>query len=426
MPALLKIFAIFGLILFLNRLRLHLGLSLFIGAVALGLWMGLGMVDIGGAILTGITSIQTISLVCVVGLIMVMSKIMEESGQMLRLVKSFSRLSNDDRTVGVVMSALIGLLPMPGGAVFSAPMVDASLSDKTISGEQKTALNYWFRHIWEYWWPLYPGVILAVAILRVETWRYMAMAAPLTIIAVIAGTIFILRPMGNQKEDKPPQKASWQSIKQFILEMMPILIVIFTIICTAALSAFLRLLGHPLVIPSLLYIVFGLLAAMAWVGIINHISLSRFWKAAKRKDILILLLLILAIMVFREMMEDSHAVELIRNELVTYGIPIILIIVVMPFISGLITGIAMGFVGASFPLIVPMFQTPDMWNYLSYAVLAYTFGYMGMMLSPIHVCFLVTKDYFKASLFGSYPYIIKSALIVMTFSVTVLSLIIIF
>ena len=26
-----------------------------------------------------------------------------------------------------------------------------------------------------------------------------------------------------------------------------------------------------------------------------------------------------------------------------------------------------------------------------------TSGYMGMMLSPAHLCFLVTKDYFKAA-----------------------------
>jgi len=391
----------------------------------LALWMKLGLGDIGRSILSSITSTQTVSLILVVGLIMVMSKIMEESGHMIRLVKSFTRLSRDGRTVAVVMSALIGLLPMPGGAVFSAPMVEASLSDERIKKEQKTALNYWFRHIWEYWWPLYPGVVLAVAILGVETWRYMAMAAPLTVIAVMAGMIFILRPIGKVKEERP-DSASWQSIKQFIWEMMPILIVVFTIICMAALLGLLRLLGYTWTIPSLFSIVLGLFVAMIWVGIVNHIPLSRFWAASKRKDILIMLLLVLAIMVFRGVMEDSHAVESIRNELVAYGIPVIWIILVMPFLSGLITGIAIGFVGASFPLIVPMFQTPNMCDYLSYAVLAYTFGYMGMMLSPVHVCFLVTKDYFKASLLNSYPYIIKPALMVMGFAGIVFSTIIVF
>ena len=41
-PATIKIFAIFALVLILNRFRLHLGLSLLIGSVTLALWTDLG------------------------------------------------------------------------------------------------------------------------------------------------------------------------------------------------------------------------------------------------------------------------------------------------------------------------------------------------------------------------------------------------
>ncbi len=63
----------------------------------------------------------------IVWLIMVMSGIMEKSGHMKRLVSSFTSLTKDARVVGTVMSALIGLLPMPGGALFSAPLVGEAL-----------------------------------------------------------------------------------------------------------------------------------------------------------------------------------------------------------------------------------------------------------------------------------------------------------
>jgi hypothetical protein len=36
-----------------------------------------------------------------------------------------------------------------------------------------------------------------------------------------------------------------------------------------------------------------------------------------------------------------------------------------------------------------------------------------MMLSPVHLCFLVTKDYYGASLIKSYRYLILPALSVM-------------
>jgi len=44
---------------------------------------------------------------------------------------------------------------------------------------------------------------------------------------------------------------------------------------------------------------------------------------------------------------------------------------------------------------------------------AYTFGFMGMMLSPVHLCFLVSKDYYKAGLLKSYRYLALPTLMVM-------------
>ena len=110
----------------LNRFRLHLGLSLLIGSVTLALWTDLGAGGWVNATISSVASVQTIGLASIVGLILVMSRLMERSGHMTRLVESFSLLSRDARVVGAVMPSLIGLLPMPGGALFSAPMVEAS------------------------------------------------------------------------------------------------------------------------------------------------------------------------------------------------------------------------------------------------------------------------------------------------------------
>ena len=79
------------------------------------------------AALGSAADLQTLGLAAIVGLILVMSRLMERSGHMRRLVERFALLSRDARVVGAVMPALIGLLPMPGGALFSAPMVEASL-----------------------------------------------------------------------------------------------------------------------------------------------------------------------------------------------------------------------------------------------------------------------------------------------------------
>jgi integral membrane protein (TIGR00529 family) len=383
-----------------------------VGSLALALWMGLGTYPLSGVILASATSLQTISILMIVWLIMVMSKIMKEAGQMERLVSSFSRLSGDPRTVGSVMTALIGLLPMPGGALFSAPMVDASLASLPVNKEQKTIINYWFRHIWEYWWPIFPGVILAVALLKVETWIYISTMAPVTAISIVAGLLFILRPIRLTQQEET-KKISWKALGRFLREILPILIIIFFILFQAALTNGLALLGVHVTVPGALSILPGLVAALGWVAVSNHLPAYRIRASLMDQGSVSILLLIVSIMVFQGVLKESQAALQIRSELFAYRIPVSLVMMILPFLAGFITGIAVGFVGTSFPLIIPMFPENSLVGYLSSAALAFTFGFMGMMLSPVHLCFLVTKDYYGASLIKSYRYLLLPALSVM-------------
>jgi len=411
-PATIKIFAIFALVLILNRFRLHLGLSLLIGSVTLALWTDLDLLGWLNSAMSSATSLQTIGLVSIVGLILVMSRLMERSGHMTRLVERFSLLSRDARVVGAVMPALIGLLPMPGGALFSAPMVETSLHEHPINGEQKTIINYWFRHVWEYWWPLFPGVVLAMALLDVSPWRYMGMMAPLTLFSILAGILFILKPIGKIKM---PGKGrpSWSGIARFLWEMMPILVVVLIMLLLMGLAKGLRLLGIPIEMTGASSILPGLVGAIVWVCVVNHIPVSGLRSAVLDKGILPFLLLVFSIIVFKGVMTDSHTIGQIRDELMANRIPILLIIMIMPFVSGLITGIAIGFVGTSFPLVIPLFQALPAYDSMALAAVAYTFGFMGMMLSPVHLCFLVSKDYYKAGLLKSYRYLALPTLTVM-------------
>jgi hypothetical protein len=393
-------------------MRLHLSLALFAGSLALAFWMGLGVYPLAGVIVASVTSVQTIGILLIVWLIMVLSKLMKEAGQMERLVSSFSRLSGDPRTVGSVMTALIGLLPMPGGALFSAPMVDASLSALPVNKEQKTIINYWFRHIWEYWWPIFPGVILALALLKVETWIYISAMAPVTVISVLAGVLFILRPI-RLVQQQATNPVSWKALGLFLKEIVPILIIIFFILFQAALTEILARFGVRFALPGALSMLPGLVGAVIWVGAFNHLPAYRIRVCLLDRGSVTILLLIVAIMIFQGVLKESQAALQIRSELIAYQIPVSMVIMILPFLAGFITGIAVGFVGTSFPLIIPMFPEGGLAGYLSSAALAFTFGFMGMMLSPVHLCFLVTKDYYGASLIRSYRYLLLPALSVM-------------
>ena len=154
-PAFVKVGLSFALILVLNRFKINLGYCLLIASAFLGLFMRMGPVQILAAMARNAAAWQSVSLGLIVISILILSRLMTEVGQLRRIVEQFSRLVRSERLTSAVMPALIGLLPMPGGALFSAPMVETACQGKEVSPEAKTALNYWFRHLWECCWPLY-------------------------------------------------------------------------------------------------------------------------------------------------------------------------------------------------------------------------------------------------------------------------------
>jgi hypothetical protein len=196
-------------------------------------------------------------------------------------------------------------------------------------------------------------------------------------------------------------------------EILPILIIIFSILFQAALTEILARFGVRFALPGALSMLPGLVAAVIWVAAFNRLPAYRIRVSLLDRGSVTILLLIVAIMIFQGVLKESQAALQIRSELSAYQIPVTMVIMILPFLAGFITGIAVGFVGTSFPLIIPMFPDGGLAGYLSSAALSFTFGFMGMMLSPVHLCFLVTKDYYGASLIRSYRYLLLPALSVM-------------
>lgn len=408
---LIVVMSVFILILLLNHFKVTLSLSLFIGTIILGILLKLSVWKITISIFHSSLKYETVRLLMIVLIILIMSAMMKSSGHMNRIVETFLGISTNQSLISTILPALIGILPMPGGALFSAPMVDEGLKNSSASPELKSAVNYWFRHLWEYWWPLYPGVILAVSLLNLDTWRFSATLFPMTFASIFGGYFFLVRSL-NKVKTKPKYKNTFSvsAIENFFREISPIIIIIFFF---ALISFFKHLMINfsiklIFVDPVLISMMIGLFVVI-WM---NKISFTQFINIIKSAKLLPMCSLIIAIMVFKGMLIDTNAVIGIRLELNNLHVPFWLMIIIMPFFSGLITGIAVGYVGLSFPVIIPLFVDQPPFVFLAYALIAYVAGYMGMMLSPVHLCFLVTKDYFHAQLGAIYPYLIKPVIFV--------------
>jgi hypothetical protein len=153
-----------------------------------------------------------------------------------------------------------------------------------------------------------------------------------------------------------------------------------------------------------------------WLGRKND-SRKMFSDLASMKTANVFITLA-GVMIFESLLNSSGLIPLAGRELSTGRVPIGLIIAFLPFLAGLVTGIAIGFAGAAFPIVVGFVSAGEIgMQPMAALVLAFSMGYAGMMLSPVHLCFLLTVDYFSASFIKVYKYILPCAMSVMAFGI---------
>ncbi|TSA56868.1 MAG: DUF401 family protein [Planctomycetaceae bacterium] len=325
---------------------------------------------------------------------------MEMAGQMRRLLANFQGLVSNPRIKLVVFPALIGLLPMPGGAVFSAPMVKELGKDTSLAPDMLSFVNYWFRHIWEYWWPLYPGVLLAITLADINLWKFVTVMSPLTIVSLSLGYIPI---KGLNKSNKLRDFKGRPSVKPFVKELTPILIVIFMGLGTGITLTFLL---PDFTVSKEAGLVIALCIAIGWIWRKNDFSKTQIRNLLADPHIRSMIYMVIAIFIFKGMMEGSRAVEAISNEFRMLHVPLVLITMALPFLVGGVVGITVAFVGTTFPILIPLIHSFGEAQFtMAYIMLAIGSGFIGVLLSPLHICLLLSNQYFGTTLIPVYKHL---------------------
>ena len=414
-PVLVKVVGSLALILVVNRFARNLVVSVTAGTLALGLWTGQPASVVLGAVWARLRSADQLCLIGTIFLVIWLSSQMVAAGVMEDLVGSVrSRLSR--RGSMAVLPAVIGFLPMPGGAIFSAPLVDQCDADGSVDPLLKTKTNYWFRHIWEYWWPLYPGVLLAISITGLEVWQFMLVQMPLTVFVVAAGYVCLLRRI-HPTGEAPDTAAQAGPRPHFLALMLPILVVIGTYAAVRlgmwrARQAWPDLSALNKYAPMMA----GLVLAMAVLGRQRPLGWDK-WKPILFSRRTVMMVVIIAIIrVYGGLIESNlgggaSLVEQMQGEIDGWAVHLfgsesqlvdLVVIMLLPFIAGITTGVCIGFVGASFPIVVGLLgPEPSVAELMAATALAFGFGYMGMMLSPVHVCLIVTNQHFRTQVLHS-------------------------
>lgn len=380
-------------IVLLLRRKVSMAIVMPVGTVLLAILYRIHPIDAFHSIIRGLTSPKSLEMTITLALTMVMEYRLRTSGMLRRMVASLSTAIPNKRVVLAALPAVIGMLPSPGGAVFSAPMV-AEASDNThASPEQKALINYWYRHIWEYVSPLYPGVILASGLTGLSTQTLFWTHLPFSIAVIAIGALYCFSKIHSDKTHETIQ-TRMKAFSSFLYTSAPIFFSLLLVVASnispavaLCFGVFLLLIMHR---PSLRDL----------TDIIIH-SLSL--KA---------LVMVVGIMVFQDMLQVTGAVAGIADFFSQSGLPVVFIILVVPLFAGLLTGLTVGYIGITFPLLIPLMGTGGSLIWLE--ALAFASGFMGVMLSPVHLCLVLTREYFQADTAIVFKRLIPPSLAVLT------------
>ena len=291
----------------------------------------------------------------------------------------------------------MGLLPMPGGAMLSAPFV-GELGDKLEMGpEDKTIVNYWFRHIFEYAWPLYPGVIIAAELTGRPLSTVVLTHAPMILVAFCVGMTMLHVRFEPKTLDVGVSKSLGANLLILVETIWPVATVA-VVVGIAEYVAEGKI--KDCLFPA------ALIAVNVAIIFVSKLSSNQVRGALRKSFSWTTIMLVAGIYVLRGMFEQTNVTGDMPALLDQLGIPCVLIVFFVPFVVGVLTGYNVAAVSTAFPALVALLTSGGL------VLVAYCGAFLGVLVSPVHLCLILTRDYFGADLAKVYKTLIPMLLVV--------------
>ena len=109
------------------------------------------------------------------------------------------------------------------------------------------------------------------------------------------------------------------------------------------------------------------------------------------------------------MFEVSGMPAVIANGISDLAFPALAIIIVIPILLGVLTGYNLGAVALSYPLVEPFFEFTGI-NIIGLASIVFISSLAGYLISPIHLCNVLSSEYMKTETTRMYKMYIPSVL----------------
>lgn len=390
----LKLALVFLLMLCGIRFRLGLGFSALGGSLLLAVIFGVPLQQWLQLSLDIFTDRTVLTVWGVVILVLSLSSLMEQTKQAERFMEALACKITSPIVRMVFFPVLIGLLPMPGGAVFSAPMINAVAKNLHVPEEDKSLINYWFRHTAEMSWPLFPALIMAAGLAGISTPQLSCWTAPMTVVFAMVGWWFFIRPLRVAAAPAPPvHDGGWGAV---LRQGAPIFVALAGALLMEVLLSLL-LPGHPMDDGVLVALVVAVVLCLRQ----NGLGLRAFVKTVCRPHVRSMIFMVGALGVFKNVLAGGGVVEQLL-EAGTGPAALWMVALVLPLIVGALTGLLMACVGSTFPLLIVLAQSMGGdGGIMPWLVLGLASAMTGCMASPLHICFVLSCEYFKVGMASS-------------------------
>lgn len=333
--------------------------------------------------------------------IMLLSQLYKETGVINSLSESAGRIIRNSKIVSSVLPAIIGLLPVAGGALMSAPLVDSQTEKLGLKPEKKAYVNIWFRHTIFPVYPLSQVLIMTSALTGIVMTSIIVRQIPVVAVMVITGFLIAFwRSSGEKKGgDQSTVKGNLSfnsGLKRFLIAFSPILATIITVVGLGA--AGVDMAGLDVFASTVL----GIIVLVA----IAKPSLKILVKPLRKREIYGVTLAAFGAFLLRNVAVAAGISEIVKTFAINGNIDAIVLLAVVPALLGFVTGSPSSGVAISVPILLGVVAFSP-----ASVALLYISAFLGYLIVPSHLCLVFTIDYFKCSMGRVYRYILPSFIV---------------
>lgn len=375
----LVVIAAMILIVVLLRFKVLIGPAILSGGLLIWLFESRSFEKLWIAFTETLTMQRTWDLLLCLYFVMCLEVELRKSGSLHGMVVTLRNIFSSNKVTLAFMPAFLGLLPSLGGARFSAPIVQEASEGIAVDDEQKSAINLWFRHIFEFSNPLMPGVILACGIANVSIGDLIDQVGWVTILCFVLGWIFLIIPLKITDPEKATNTQHDRTIdwKSLVLAFGPIVTSFLLIVAFNVQAA----LAMGLVVVAFIPLYF-------WFK--RPISVKSVFTESLDKK---LFFNVVCILYFIQLLTVIGTLDEIVSVFNNSSLPQAVIIACLSFIFGVMTGMGQGYIAIVMPIVALMAP-----GNIVLVGIAMVYGMAGQMVTPTHLCILVTVEYFKCRL----------------------------